>query len=281
MPGITKSIYSVSIEVAATPAESFKKLSTLSNWWPEEFVGPPIQLNSEFIFRIGDSHYSKNKVIEYQPDKRVVWLTTESARSSDDFDWSGTKFIFDLTPNAANTRIEFTYDGVVKPNEADRLTHICDMTIKDMLYAYLTSYTATIEINKPGAELFRCIQDVSKWWGGKDLTGNSAGLNDEFTIDHPGSHLTIQKLIEVIPDKRIVWLVTKGCLPWLKKDQNEWTGTKIIFEIEEAGNKTILHFTHAGLNPAKESFERVSQGWDTVIKDYLFNFVSHGIAHFV
>jgi len=273
-------LYSVSIEVPATSDMAFTRLCTLSNWWPEEYVGAPLQLNTEFILRTGDSHYSKNKVTEFQPGKRVVWLTTESARRTDDFDWTGTKFIFDLTPNGGKTQIKFTYDGVVKPNEEDRLIDICNLCIKEMLYTYLTSYTTTIEVDPSAAELFRCIQDVSKWWGGKDLEGKTTTLNDEFTIHHPGAHLTTQKLIEVVPDKRMVWLVTQGRLHWLKKDQNEWTGTKIIFDIHETGKTTTLQFTHVGLTPAKESFERVSQGWDTVIKDYLFNFVSRGIAHF-
>lgn len=272
--------YSVSIEVPAPSAAVFTRLTTLSNWWPEVYVGPPLQPDSEFIFRIGDSHYSKNKVVEFTPDKRVVWLTTESNREQDDFDWSGTQFIFDLTPNAASTRIQFTYDGVVKPTESDRLVQICDMTIKEILYSYLTSYTTSFEVEKSGHELFQCIQQVKKWWGGNDLEGKTTALNDEFTIHHPGAHLSTQKLIEVVPDMRFVWLVTEGRLYWLKKDQHEWTGTKMIFEINERTTTTVLHFTHAGLTPEKESFERCSQGWDTVIKDYLFNYVSHGIAHF-
>jgi hypothetical protein len=271
--------YSLSIGVPVTATDAFDKLTSLQNWWPEEFVGPPLQLHSEFIFRIGASHYSKNKVIEFAPDKSVAWLTTESHRNSDDFDWSGTKFIFDLTPKSPNAVIKFTYDGVVKANEADRLVQICDMTVKEMLYNYLTSYSTSIEVETSAAELFRCIKDVSKWWGGSDFEGNSESLNDEFTINHPGSHLTTQKLVEVVPDKRMVWLVTEGRLHWLK-DQYEWTGSKMIFEIKQLTHTTALTFTHSGLTPEKESFERCSQGWTTVIKDYLFNFVSHGKAHF-
>ena len=273
--------YSVSIEVPSPPSTVFTQLTALQNWWPEEYVGDVLQLDSEFIFRIGDSHYSKNKVVEFNPGKRLVWLTTESHRQSGDFDWSGTKFIFEITPHAGNTQVQFTYDGVVLAHEAERLVHICDMTIKEMLYNYLTSYTTNIEVNRPSTELFQCItQDVSKWWGGKDLAGKTCKLGDQFTIHHPGAHFSTQKLVEVIPNKRLAWLVTEGRLHWLRKDQNEWTNTKMVFELMEKANTTILHFTHVGLTPEKECYERVSQGWTTVINDYLFNWVTKGIAHF-
>lgn len=72
--------YSVEIELAKSPDDVFDHLIDLSKWWPEEFEGESIELNSEFIFRTGDSHYSKNKVVEFVPDKKLVWLVTESIR---------------------------------------------------------------------------------------------------------------------------------------------------------------------------------------------------------
>src|SRR6266404_953873 len=135
--------------------------------------------------------------------------------------------------------------------------------------------TATIEVAKSPQDVFNCIKEVSKWWS-KDFEGNSTKLNDEFVIHHPDRHYSKQKLIEVIPDKKIVWLVTESKLNWIKKDQTEWTNTKMIFEIPTKGDATILHFTHEGLVPEKECFERCSQGWNMVIKEWLFNFINDG-----
>ena len=131
--------YTVAIEVAKSPDDVFNHLIDLSKWWPEEFEGESIKLNTEFVFRTGDSHYSKNKVIEFVPNKKVVWLTTESMRKTDNFDWTGTKMIFELTPKAGNTLLKFTYDGVALENESDRLVQICDMTIKEMLYKFIAN----------------------------------------------------------------------------------------------------------------------------------------------
>jgi hypothetical protein len=90
--------YTVEIEVARSPEDVFNHIIDVSEWWPEEFEGESIKLNNEFVFRTGDSHYSKNKVVEFVPNKKVVWLTTESIRKSDNYDWTGTKFIFELIP---------------------------------------------------------------------------------------------------------------------------------------------------------------------------------------
>lgn len=130
--------YTVEMEVEKRLNDVFDHFNDLSKWWPEDFEGEDIGLNSEFVFSSGETHYSKNKVIEFVPNKKVVWLATESIRKADNYDWTGTKFIFEFTPRGDNTLIKFTYDGVVFEDEYDRLVQICDMTLKEMFYKYLT-----------------------------------------------------------------------------------------------------------------------------------------------
>lgn len=275
--------YTVAIEVAKFPKDVFDYLiHDIPKYWPEEMQGKSTELYDEFIFKTGDSHYSKNKVIEFIPGKKLVWLVTESIRKTDGFDWTGSKMIFELTPKGDSTLLKFTYDGVILENEYDRLIQICNFVIKENLYNLLTnaSYTTTIEVAKPAKDVFDGITThVAKWWGGNDLEGKSTKLNDEFIINHPGAHYSKQKLIEVIPDKKIVWLVTESKLSWLK-NQAEWTDTKMIFNITRKDGKTHLHFTHEGLTPDMESYVRCSEGWNMVIKDYLFNFIATGKPHF-
>jgi len=137
------------------------------------------------------------------------------------------------------------------------------------------NFTATIEVGKSTQHVFKSItNDVAKWWGGQDLSGSSTKLNDEFIIHHPGAHYSKQKLIEVIPDKKVVWLVTESKLNWLKKDKYEWTNTKMIFEITANEERTVIHFTHEGLVPEKECYAMCEQGWNMVIKERLFNFIT-------
>ena len=135
--------YTVAIEVAKSQNDVFSDLiNNVLKFWPEEFEGKSTQLNDEFVFRSGDSHYSKNKVVELVPNKKVVWLVTESIRRTDNFDWTGTKMIFELSSKGDNTLLEFTYDGVVLENEYERLVQVCDMVIKGRLYSLLTNAKA-------------------------------------------------------------------------------------------------------------------------------------------
>ncbi len=142
------------------------------------------------------------------------------------------------------------------------------------------SYHVTIEIPKFPEEVFLCLtREVPKWWGGRDYSGSSMSLNDAFTIHHPGAHYSKQKITEVVPNKKIVWRVEESKLEWLKT-QDEWTNTRMIFEIAPTGYSSILYFTHEGLVPEKESYAMCSEGWNLVIKEWLFNFIVHGKPHF-
>ena len=83
-------------------------------------------------------------------------------------------------------------------------------------------------------------------------------------------------MVEVIPDKKVVSLVTDSRLNWIEKDKYEWTNTKMVFEITTKGDKTVLHFTHEGLAPEKECYAMCEPGWNMAIKDWLFNFITRG-----
>jgi len=137
------------------------------------------------------------------------------------------------------------------------------------------SFSTSIELKANPHVVFECIKDIPIWWT-RDFEGSTANLNDEFVICHVGSHYSKQKLVEIIPDKKIVWQVIESTLDWLEKDKSEWTSTKMVFEITPHGNKTLLHFTHDGLVPEMECYIRCSEGWTTVIMQRLFNYITKG-----
>lgn len=281
-------IFQIQIAVPGGVDEIFDRLIDLAKWWPEDLQGEMPRPGEEFVLQTGDNHYSKNKVIDFEPGKRFAWLTIESLRKSDGFEWTGTKMIFDLVAKDATTQITYTYDGIVLRNETERLSHICQITIKDCLYNYLVhgrtkdDFSLAIELNVSPEAVFNALtRNVAKWWGGSDLTGSTLRLHDEFSIYHPGAHYSKQEVIELLPDERLAWFVSESELAWLQHNKHEWTGTKMIFTLFTNTGKTALRFTHVGLTPDKECYEACSNsGWGIVISDYLYHFVSEGKPHF-
>ena len=135
-------------------------------------------------------------------------------------------------------------------------------------------YTASIAVNATPQEVFKKINSVTKWWT-EDLNGSSQKLNDEFTVRFGDVHVSKQKLVEVIPDKKVVWLVTGSKLNFIE-DESEWTGTKISFELSNDDGKTQIHFTHIGLVPEVECYIDCTRGWDHYIKGSLFKLLTDG-----
>ena len=137
-----------------------------------------------------------------------------------------------------------------------------------------TSFTTTILVDKNPAEVFDAINKVKDWWQGS-VTGNTSHVGDEFEYRMKTFHLSRQKIIEMQPNKKIVWLVTDSNLDSFE-DKTEWTGTKIIFEITGAGNKTELRFTHEGLVPDFQCYGSCSGAWGRLVQESLFSLITTG-----
>lgn len=142
----------------------------------------------------------------------------------------------------------------------------------------MKSYSTNVEVTSTPTDVFNHINDVSKWWT-KEFEGKSSNLNDEFILRHGDNHYSKHKLIEVIPDKKVVWLVADSKLNWIKENKEEWTSTKMIFEIVPKGEKTTLIFTHDGLVPQLECYDHCVHFWDMAIKEWLFNFITDDILN--
>jgi hypothetical protein len=137
-----------------------------------------------------------------------------------------------------------------------------------------SDFTISILVDKTQKEVFDAVNNPQNWWPG-EIVGRSEKINDEFTYRYKEFHFSKQRIIEMIPDKKVIWLVTESQINYTE-DINEWTGTKIIFEISEEGNKTRLNFTHQGLVPEIECFDSCSNSWSQIIQQSLYSLITTG-----
>jgi hypothetical protein len=135
-------------------------------------------------------------------------------------------------------------------------------------------YSVSITVNATPEEAFNGVNSVTKWWT-ENLEGSSQNLNDEFTVRFGDVHMSKQKLVEVIPGRKVVWLITDSRLNFVK-DKSEWTNMRISFDIAEKDGKTQIIFTQAGLVPEVECFGGCSNAWDHYIKGSLFKLLTEG-----
>lgn len=137
-----------------------------------------------------------------------------------------------------------------------------------------SDFTTTIIVDQTPEEAFNAINNVRGWWS-EEIEGSTDKLNEEFTYHFEDNHRCRMKLTEVIPGKKVVWLVMENYFNFTK-DKSEWTGTKISFEISKQDNKTQIRFTHIGLVPEYECYNICRGAWSNYINNSLHKLISTG-----
>ena len=135
-------------------------------------------------------------------------------------------------------------------------------------------FTTTLLVDHSSNEVFSAINNVRGWWS-EEIEGSTDKLNDEFTYHFKDVHSAKMKIIEFIPDKKVVWQVMDNYFNFTS-DKSEWKGTKIIFEISSEQNKTRLRFTHQGLVPSYECFDVCKDAWTDYLQNSLRNLIVKG-----
>ncbi len=140
-----------------------------------------------------------------------------------------------------------------------------------------TDFTLTLTTKQSAREVFKAVTNVRGWWSGyysEQIDGSTEKLGDEFSFRAgDGVHYSRQKIVEVIPNKKVVWLITESKLSFVG-EMHEWTGTKVIFDISEKAGKTDVVFTHEGLNSAFECYEACAPAWTQYLRNKLLPLIN-------
>jgi hypothetical protein len=136
------------------------------------------------------------------------------------------------------------------------------------------SYTTSISVNQTPAEVFAAILNIRGWWS-EEIEGETDKLGAEFNYHFKDVHRATMKIIEFIPNQKVVWHVVTNYFSFTK-DTTEWTGTELVFEVSEKDGKTEVRFTHVGLVPEYECFDVCSNAWGTYIQGSLKNLITTG-----
>ena len=135
------------------------------------------------------------------------------------------------------------------------------------------NYTTTFTVVQKPDDVFAAINNVRAWWS-EGIEGNAEAVGGKFTHRVLDLHRCDMEVKELVVGKKVIWTVLDNYFSFTK-DETEWKGTSIVFEIGTRGDRTEVKFTHLGLVPDYECFEVCSDGWSTYINS-LYSLITTG-----
>src|SRR5580704_12464793 len=106
--------------VEQTPEEAFAAINNVRGWWSGEIEGETDKLGDEWTYRYKDIHYSKQRITEMIPGKKVAWDVLDGYLNfvNDKTEWTGTRIIFEISrkgdrTTGGKTEVRFTHLGLV------------------------------------------------------------------------------------------------------------------------------------------------------------------------
>ncbi|WP_426294242.1 SRPBCC domain-containing protein [Dyadobacter endophyticus] len=133
---------------------------------------------------------------------------------------------------------------------------------------------ASLSVAQSAQNVFNAVNNVRGWWSER-IEGVTDQIDQEFTYQRKELHKCTMKIVEHVPDRKVVWLVLDNYFSFTQ-DQSEWIGTRVEFEISESGGKTDLNFTHHGLGPEHECYNICFDAWTFYITESLRELITKG-----
>jgi hypothetical protein len=106
--------FTSSFTVEQDPAVVYDAINNVRSWWTGDIEGDSNAVGDEFSYRYPGFHYSKHKITELVPEKKVVWRIVDAHLEGpeDPSEWTGTEISFEIAPKENGTEVSFTHLGL-------------------------------------------------------------------------------------------------------------------------------------------------------------------------
>ena len=291
--------FSVAFLVDNTPKEAFDAINNVRGWWSEEIEGDTDQPSAEFKYHYQDLHRCTIKITEFVPGKKVVWHVVDNYFDfvQDKAEWIGTDVVFEIAKRDGQTEVHFTHVELVPAYACyDLCSNAWGTYITHSLRDLMTTgkgqpnpiekivgqarqmrdqdYTTSFTVDQSPDDVFAAVNNPGGWWS-EEIEGRTDKLGAEFEFHAKDLHHSTQRVMALVPGKKVVWHVLDSQINFVK-DKTEWKDTDIVFDITGKGGKTELCFTHVGLARAFECYGDCSDAWGFLIKHSLFDLITKG-----
>ena len=107
--------FSSTFTVDQAQEEVFTAIVDVPRWWTGDVEGSTDTVGDEFTYRYPGIHYSKQKIAELIPSKKVVWHVVDAHLEGPENprEWMGTEIRFEITRTEGGTEVRFSHVGLV------------------------------------------------------------------------------------------------------------------------------------------------------------------------
>ncbi len=286
--------FTATFSVDQSPNDVFDAINNVRGWWSGEILGSVNKAGAEFTYCYGEAHFSRQRVTERVPGRKVAWRVTDARLGFDKKDeWVGTDIVFEITRKGDKTEVQFTHAGLVPAFQCyGDCSTAWGTLVNGNLRRLITTgkaqpdafasdvmadqdYTASFSVDQSPRQVFDAINNVRGWWS-EEVEGTTDKQGAEFRYQYQDVHRCKVRITEVIPEKRVEWLVLDNYLDFAQGKGEEWKDTRIIFEISRRGDTTEMRFTHRGLVPQHECYGVCSNAWGSYINGSLRKLITTG-----
>lgn len=140
----------------------------------------------------------------------------------------------------------------------------------------MQNFTVSFTTDQSPEAVYHAITQPRVWWF-REIEGDADRVGSVFYHHYAEVHHCVMKVTELVPGARVVWHVLYNHFSFVK-DDTEWQGNDLVFEISRHGDLTELRFTHVGLVPTYECYEVCAQSWTSYVTKSLRDLIAHGAA---